>query len=174
MEEPLVFDATPLIYLARADRLVPVARLADECLVPEPVYDEVVTEGLDAGYPDARRIEAVVEADHLSVREMPESDFADRLQRNDGLSDADVAVLAVAAATDGTAIMDERRGRQVARVEETPVHGTAFLVLALLRDDVLDRQETLGTVDEMLDAGWHCSTDLYARSRERIEALDDA
>lgn len=174
MEEPLVFDATPLIYLARANQLDSVAELADECLIPEPVYDEVVTEGLDAGYPDARRIEAVVEADRLAVCELPDSDFANRLERNNGLSGADVAVLTVAASTDGTAIMDERRGRQVARVEGIPVHGTAFLVLALLRDGVLDRQEALGTIDEMIDAGWHCSTDLYAQIRERIDDFDDA
>ena len=35
-----VFDATPLIYLAKAKRLALVAELPVPCAVPEPVYEE--------------------------------------------------------------------------------------------------------------------------------------
>lgn len=173
MDGPLVFDATPLIYLARVDRLEEVTGLTESCLVTQPVYEKVVTTGLEAGYPDARRIEVVVEAGHLTVRDPPANGLADRLVRNDGVSDADISVLTTAASTGGTAIMDERHGRQVARVENIPVHGTAFLVLALLRERELSRDETLGTIDAMIDAGWHCSTDLYTRIRDRIDDLAD-
>jgi predicted nucleic acid-binding protein len=173
METPLVFDATPLIYLARVDRLELGLELADSCLVPEPVHEEVVAEGLDAGYADARRIQRAVEADRLEIREPPADGLIERLEQNDGLSEADISVLALTAATGGTAIMDEHRGRQVARVEEITVHGTAFLVLVALRDGALDRQETLDIIDEMIEAGWHCSTELYARIRERIDDLSE-
>lgn len=164
-----VFDATPLIYLARVGRLEPVLDLAAACPLPEPVHEEVVNEGLEAGYPDARRVEAAVEAGQLTVRDPPAGALADRLERNDGLSSADISVLTTAAAIGGTAVMDERRGRGAARVENIPVHGTAFLVLALLREGELSQDETLAAIDEMIDAGWHCSTDLYGRLRDRID-----
>lgn len=125
MGEPLVLDATPLIYLARVDRLEAGLALADSCLVPEPVHEEVVTAGLEAGYPDTRHIEAAIDAGDLAVKEPPRTDPAERLCDNDGLSDADVSVLALAARADGTAVMDERRGRRVAQVEGITAHGTS-------------------------------------------------
>jgi predicted nucleic acid-binding protein len=133
-----------------------------------------VTEGLDAGHADARRIERAVEAGQFEIQEPPLNGLVERLEQNDDLSEADISVLALTADTDGTAIIDERRGRQVARVEGIAVHGTAFLVLVALRDWVLDRQEALQIIDGLIEAGWHCSTERYARIRGRIDDLSEA
>jgi len=109
-----VFDATPLIYLAKADRLGVVETLDELRFVPEAVYYEVVTEGIEAGYTDARRVEKTVEADRLAVVDVVTDDPRWRLDWNvyDGLSDADVAVLACADTRDVVAVMDEAVGRR--------------------------------------------------------------
>jgi predicted nucleic acid-binding protein len=62
-----LFDATPLIYLAKVDRLALVQHLEPSCVLPERVYDEVVETGLKHGYPDARRIERSVDADRFDI-----------------------------------------------------------------------------------------------------------
>lgn len=166
-----VFDATPLIYLAKIDRLELVQDSLSNCVVPASVYDEVVTRGLKEDHPDARRIERTVDESLLETVPVPESETFDRLQRNDKLSTADAAVLAIANTNDGIAIMDGQYGRDVADTEAIPTRGPAYLILWLLRENHLTGLEATNIIDAMLDAGWYCSPDLYASIRRKIDEL---
>lgn len=166
-----VFDATPLIYLAKIDRLELLESIPRSRVVPDPVYDEVVTRGLEQDHPDARRLERAVDDGLLERIAVPDSGTFDRLRGNDRLSEADAAVLAVADHHDGTAILDEQYGRDVAETEGIPTRGTAYLILWLLREDELSGAEAGAIVDAMLDEGWYCSPALYKSIRRRIEEL---
>ena len=166
-----VFDATPLIYLATVERLDAIRHLEEPCVAPERVYEEVVTVGIERGHPDARRVERCVEAEYLDVVSAGETALADRLRGNPNLGEADVAVLSVAAERDGTAVMDEAYGRDVAATEGIPTRGTAFLVLSLAKRGVLSAEEARATVDGMLDAGWYCAPDLYAKLLGKLESI---
>ena len=44
-----VFDATPLIYLAKVDRLDLIQHLNEPCVIPDRVYEEVVETGIEQG-----------------------------------------------------------------------------------------------------------------------------
>jgi predicted nucleic acid-binding protein len=168
-----VFDATPLIYLAKADRLDAVETLDEPRVVPEAVYREVVTAGVEQGYDDARRIERAVEDGCLDVVEvdLDGSPVATRLDRHPGLSDADVAVLACADARDGVAVMDEAAGRSAAAVEDVETRGTAYLVLAGVKDGELSKAEGRDTIDAMIDHGWYVAPDVYAKIVEKLESV---
>lgn len=168
-----VFDATPLIYLAKADRLSLLEYLDGRRLIPEPVYDEVVTGGVDAGYTDARRLERAVDEGAFEVVPVPETPLSDRLGENPNLSPADVAVLGCAEAHAGTAVMDEAYGRDVAAVEGIETRGTAYLVLSLVERGATDASTARATIDAMLDAGWYCAPDLYATLVQKLEDLAD-
>ena len=167
-----VFDATPLIYLATVEKLTLIEHLPEPCHTPRAVYDEVVVRGIEEGHADARRIERAVEDGLLCVEDVDETPVLERLRRNENLSEADAAVLARAAARDGTAVMDEAYGRTVADAERIETRGTAFLVLRLLRDDAIDADEARATIDELVAAGWYCAPDLYATLVRRIESLE--
>lgn len=158
-----VFDATPLIYLGKVDRLGIVAGLDRDRLIPERVYEEVVTAGVEGGYPDARRVERAVEDGLFSVREVEDGESFERLRRNPNVSGADVAVLSLADELDGVAVMDERYGRDVADIEGIDTRGTAYLVGLLVNRGELPAAEGREIVDGMVEAGWHCSPALYAR-----------
>jgi predicted nucleic acid-binding protein len=164
-----VLDATPLIYLATVERVQRLAELDAACVTPERVYDEVVTAGLDHGHADARRVERAVEDDIVTTVSVPAESAFDRLRHNQHLSAADAAVLAVADANDATAVMDDQYGRDVADAEAITTRGTAFLVLRLLSTDVITPEDAQDTIDAMLDAGWYCAPDLYARIRRLID-----
>jgi len=168
-----VFDATPLIYLATVDRLALVQHLDGRCVIPERVYDEVVAAGIDEGYPDARRVERGVEDEHLDVVSVEPTSLSSRLQRNNNLSDADVAVLVCADEHDGVAVMDETYGRDVAATEGITTRGTAYLVLALTRDDEISVEDARAVIDRMIDEGWYCAPDVYSRLVRRLETLAD-
>lgn len=102
---------------------------------------------------------------------MSDTGAFDRIARNERLTEADAAVLAVAASREAIAVMDEQYGRDVADAEGIQTRGTAFLVLRLLRDDVIDAAEARTIVDDMIDAGWYCAPDRYAKLLQKIEDL---
>jgi len=168
-----VFDATPLISLASADRLELVSSLADSRCMPESVYDEVVTTGIEAGHADARRVERAVEDGMLAVEPDPDPEvpLVERLSRAKALSEADVAVLALARERDGTAVMDEAYGRSVADTEGIQTRGTAYVVLHAQRSGRIGPVESRAAIDDLLDVGWYCAPDLYARILEKIEEI---
>ena len=168
----LVFDATPLIYLATIDRLDLIGALDEKCVIPEPVYEEVVTAGIDAGHPDARRVEQAVEEALFDVRPVDGSELSDRLDGNPNLSEADVAVIAFAAEYGGVAILDERYGRATAETEGVETRGTVWILLSLVGDGHLSASGAREIVDEMIDAGWYCSTDLYTRIVRKLESME--
>ncbi|SMO84963.1 DUF3368 domain-containing protein [Halorubrum cibi] len=169
-----VFDATALIYLAKAERLAVVETLSEPRLVPEPVYDEVVTEEIEAGYDDARRIEQAVEGGRLEVVEtdLDDSAIATRLDRHSGLSDADVAVLAYADARDAVAVMDEAAGRSAAEVEGVETRGTAYVVLSAVKCGELSPDRGRETIDTMIEHGWYVAPDLYTRIVRKMESFE--
>ena len=166
-----VFDATPLIYLAKAERLSLLSRLDASRLIPQRVYEEVVTTGLDAGYPDARRVERSVTDGVFEVVPAPENGLFERLRENPNASDADVSVLTLAADHGAIAVMDDAYGRNIADVEAIDTWGTAALVLSLVRDDELEADDARETLEVMLDSGWHCSPRLYAKLLSKLAAL---
>ena len=166
-----VFDATPLIYLAKVDQLAFVEHLDASCVIPERVYTEVVETGLDQGYPDARRIERSVDANRFDIVTVEPTSLLSRLQTNETLSDADVAVLACAAAQDGVAVMDETYGRDVAAAEGITTRGTAYLVLKLASEGPISVDDARTVIDAMIDEGWYCAPDVYAKIVQKLESL---
>ena len=169
-----VFDATPLIYLAKAGGFGLLETTDGPRLVPEAVYEEVVTDGVEAGYDDARRIEQVVENGALEVVSVDVDDFplATRLAHHPGLSDADIAVLACADARNAVAIMDEAVGRSAAEVEGVEAHGTDFLILSAVKRGSLSPEEGRETIDAMIDAGWYVAPDLYTKIVRKLESFE--
>lgn len=168
-----VFDATPLIYLAKVDRLTLIERLEPPCVIPESVYEEVVDTGLEEGYPDARRIERQVDAGRFEIASVETTPLYSRLQQNRNLSDADVAVLACADAHDGVAVMDETYGRDVAAAEGITTRGTAFLVLQWTKQGALRSGDARATIDAMIDEGWYCAPDVYTKIVRKLEAISE-
>jgi predicted nucleic acid-binding protein len=166
-----VFDASPLIVLATADRLALVTALDGPCCLPASASEEVVEAGIDAGHTDARRLEQAIEDGLFAVHPDPDTALADRLGRFDRLSHADVSVLALAAQHDGTAVMDEQAGRTVADIEDIPAHGTAYIVLNAQQQGYIDPTEARTVVGELVEAGWYCSPALHARLLDKIDEL---
>ncbi|WP_458189468.1 DUF3368 domain-containing protein [Haladaptatus sp. NG-WS-4] len=166
-----VFDATPLIYLGKADALTHLSALEAPRFIPEAVYDEVVTAGLDHDYPDARRIERQVDAGTFEVVPVDETPISNRLRQNPNLSEADIDVLVLAAERDAIAVMDEQYGRDVAATEEIQTRGTAYLLLSLVKQDAITVDEARGTIETMLDFGWYCAPNLYAQIIAKLDSF---
>jgi len=167
----LVFDATPLIYLGKSKRLDVLDVLEDDLVIPGRVFKEVVGDGMKQGYPDAKRINNYLRKGLFEQRTFEKNERFEDLVENTALSPADVAVLLLADDVGGTAVMDERHGRDIAEVEGIETHGTAYLLLSLVKRGDLPADVARDTIDEILDAGWHCSPNLYAKIIRKLDQL---
>ena len=59
--------------------------------------------------------------------------------------------------------MDETYGRDVASTEGIETRGMAYLVLSLAKRGVVDSQRAREDIDAMVNAGWYCAPDTYAK-----------
>lgn len=166
-----VFDASPLIVLASANRLSFLESFDEALVVPERVREEVVDAGIEGEHADARRSKAAIEDGLLTVQQVEQTDLFGELADLDGLSEADAAVIAHAAVNDAIAVMDETFGRSVADTEGVETRGTAFLVVSQVADGPLSATEGKAIVDDIVEAGWYCSTDLYRKVIARLDEL---
>jgi len=167
----LVLDATPLIYLGKAKSLDVLAKTDEKLVVPGRVYNEVVGDGMKQGYPDAKRINKRYREGLFEQQTYEKGERFESLRADTKLTPADTATLLLADELNGTAVMDENHGRNIADIENIETRGTAYLLLSLVRDDKIPADEARETIDEMVDAGWHCSHSLYSKVLRKLEEL---
>ncbi len=165
----LVFDASPLIVLAKSHQLDVLDYHSTPRVVPESVHEEVVQAGLDGGHPDAQRLASAVEDGILTVEPVPETTLRTDLAENESLSQADADVIALAAAENAVAVMDEQYGRNAAEAAGVRTRGTAYLLLDPVSSGDLSKDEGRDAIDDAVDAGWYCSTQLYKEIQRRID-----
>jgi predicted nucleic acid-binding protein len=72
-------DAGPLIWLGRCDALHLLKRLHFKIVIPEEVYEEAVTRGLEKGHMDAQKTKKAIEEGWISVFK-PEKLFINKVE----------------------------------------------------------------------------------------------
>lgn len=126
MSSALVVNASPLILLARIERLDLLTLLVEKIIVPEGVLKEV-----EAG---SKRDEAATAVKALArAKIVPDREVPNRIQLWD-LGPGESQVLSHAIARDGSeAILDDRAARRCARVLGIPYTGTMGIVIRCRR-----------------------------------------
>ncbi len=160
--KPLIFDATPLIYLGKINVLEKITHFSEEKYTPESVYQEVVVEGKKSGNPEVFLIENLLDAGILKIKTPADDRYIAHLKENPRIHRGDAEVLALALELDGIALMDDEEARGMAEIEGIEHHGTIYLLLRMMKMGLLTKEETIDSLDEMLRMGWWCSTELYA------------
>jgi len=165
---PLIFDSTALIYLAKTSLLRLAGHLRDERLMPPTVQLEVVTKGMEKGAPDAAIIERLAAEGVIRVKEIEDVKFFEALRRNPRLHKADAEVIVLAKDLGGIAILDEEVARSVADVYEVRNRGTVYILFRLLKAKIISIEQARGAIDQMISAGWRCSTALYVEIMKQL------
>ena len=149
MLERVVVNSGPLVALSLAGRLDLLPALCREFWIPEVVYREVTVAGV--GRPGADGLSDARWAAH--VRPAPEPDPLLIAELDAG----EAAVIALARASlPCLAIIDEKRGRRIARhVYGLPVKGSAGLLVMAKRRGLL--QDLRATLLDLRRAGYFLS-----------------
>lgn len=160
--KPLVFDATPLIYLGKVNLIEKVKHFPEDKYTTKSVYREVVEEGKKSGRPEVFVIETLVKGGVIKIKEPSNKRYISHLRENPKIHEADADVLALAHELDGVALMDDEEARGMAEMEGIEHHGTIYLLLRMRKMKLLTKEEALAGLNEMIRMGWRCSTELYA------------
>lgn len=133
MSEAVVADTGPLIALARIGRLDLLRRLYGRVTVPPAVESELA---IGSDRPGAKALEGALEAGWIRVDGIPDGSTLQDLFMLLGQGEAEAIVLAEQRQA-RLLLIDDARGRRIARSRGIPVAGVAGVLLA-----AKGRQET--------------------------------
>ena len=126
MTHPVVADTGPLIGLARIEHLGLLRRLYEQIIVPPAVHGELA---LDSGRPGATVLSGAFRAGWITVEAVTDSALVRDLAQLLGPGEAEAVALAGQTGA-RFLLVDDARGRRVARSREIPVVGLAGVLLA--------------------------------------------
>jgi len=144
----LLINSSPLIVLARVHALAALHTVYGSIGLIEAVYDEVVTQSQERGFADATVVAQAVEDGWFS--QLPLTEAAQRvavtlMKKASGMSRTDAETRACARSRQLTLLMEDRRARNVARVEHIayltiqvfPLYGVLERTLSAQQGDAL-------------------------------------
>jgi len=169
--KPLVFNATPLIYLTRVGLSKILEELKDEKLTSPSVKREVVDEGKRKGVADAIILDKLFLKGVLKVVEPKDEGFLENLLQTRGLHVTDAEVLTIAKEQRGTAIIDDEVTRKTAKIYGISYAGTPYILAKAVSEEIVTKEKAKQAINEMVYAGWRCSIETYAKIMETIEKL---
>ena len=169
--KPLVFNATPLIYLTRVGLSKILEELKDEKLTSPSVKREVVDEGKRKGVADAIILDKLFLKGVLKVVEPKDEGFLENLLQTRGLHVTDAEVLTIAKEQRGTAIIDDEVTRKTAKIYGISYAGTPYILAKAVSEEIVTKEKAKQAINEMVYAGWRCSIETYAKIMETLEKL---
>ena len=155
----VISNATPLIYLAKADRLGLFHSIFEEILIPEAVYVEVVSKGKQLGQTDAFLVEKAIEDGWIAVHRVHGTKSI-----SVPLHPGEVEVISLALESGiGLLIMDDARARAVAEMAGLSPRGTLWLLLKAVKENLLSFDSFLTTLEAITRHGFYLGEELYLR-----------
>jgi len=169
--KPLVFNATPLIYITKAGLSKVFEDLKGEKLTSPHVKKEVVDEGKRKGVPDAIILEKIFKNNVFKIAETKNRKFLASLSETRGLHITDAEVLAIAKERSGIAVIDDEVARKTARIYGLSYVGTPHILMRAVFQGLVTKERAKQAVKEMISAGWRCSLESYVKIMEAMEKL---
>jgi len=159
--KPLIFDATPLIYLTRVGLASVIEAIPTRKFAARSVFREVVERGKAKGLADAFALARLFETLAITIADASDMALFESLARTRGLEEPDAETLAIAKECDYRAVLDDLLARKVARTIGVDFVGTPHVIVLGISQSLLTKEEGLNAVDRMIEAGWRCGPELY-------------
>ena len=160
----VVSDTTPLISLMKIGRLSLVRDLFGEILIPSAVFNELVT---DPRFPDEGK--QITDAKYIIRVDIQDTSYVDLLRRASGLDAGESEAIWLCETKKAELLlMDEIKGRQVARQMGLTVMGTIGMLMAAYESNLLTKAEIRECITGLRQNGRHISETLYQQLLNRL------
>ena len=159
--KPLVFDATPLIYLTRVGLVNVIEAIPTRKFTARSVFGEVVERGRAKGSADALALDRLFKTNAISILDASDKALLRTFLKIRGLEEADAETLAIAKERHYRAVLDDLQARKVARTYDIDFVGTPHILILGMQNRLLTKEEALKALDDMIEAGWRCGPELY-------------
>jgi len=169
-------DAGPLIWLARCGNLCLLEKLYSEIMIPEAVYEEAVSRGVEEGYEDALIISGAVEAGWIRVLK-PSGRFMDDVKAGEGrlgveLGEGEREAMALALMEGArTFLTDDEDAHRTGKFLALEPKGVLYVLLMSVRDRLLDKMQARAVLGKMLEGGFWLSPRIVNSFHEAIDRL---
>ncbi len=161
----VVSDTTPLISLMKASRLDVLQQLFGEVLIPTAVFNELTSN--ESFQEEAQQIR---NCPFIRVVSVSETKAVDVLRRSTGLDLGESE--AIVFADDNNAnvlLMDEAKGRQVAKAMGLFIMGTVGVLLAAFDEKVLSAEDVKAALQRLRQANRRISDSLIQAALEKLD-----
>ena len=153
----VIADTTPIITLMKLQRLDLLEKLFDTVLVPNAVYEELVS---NSNYLTEAKM--VVECPFLKRLEISDRQSIKILREVVGLDAGESEAIALAEEKHADLlIIDERKGRRVAKQMKLKIIGTIGILLQAFDCKILSQEEILSCSERLRDSSIRISDSLF-------------
>jgi len=167
MIDKLISNATPLIYLAKADQLEIFQTVIRQILIPQSVYREVVVEGKNLGEKDAYRVDRAISEGWIIVQEVKDI-YPVEIPIHPG--EAEVISLAKEMGVERV-LLDDVKARVACELAGLRPIGTLGIILRAVGDHNLSFDQFLTTLEHIVRSGFYLKEEIYLRAVQEAKKL---
>ena len=160
----VISDTTPIISLLKINQLELLHHLFGEVQVPDAVYEELIS---NAKF--QKEAEKILRAEYIKKVVVEDKKSVALLRRATGLDagESEAIILSDEIKAD-LLLMDELKGRQVAKQMGLNIMGTVGILMTAFDEELLSAEEIEKCIDVLRSNGRHISEKLYEQLMEKI------
>jgi predicted nucleic acid-binding protein len=159
----IVSDASPLICLAKVEKLSLLRELFGRVVIEEEVKREAIVRGKEEGASDALVIEDAIKEGWMEVAKIEDEKSFKGIHKGEGNT------ILLAKKHKCSVLIDEEDGREVARVMGLKVRGSLYVLKKAVENGLISKDEAIKTLDEMIEDGFRISTRIYAKFLDEVK-----
>lgn len=163
----IVSNATPLIYLAKADKLNLLKGIAKQVYIPEAVFQEVVIMGKRLGEKDAYRVGKCIDQGWLNIQKAKKM-----LSFDIPIHYGELEVISLAVQEGiNKVLIDDAKARSIADLAGLQPVGTLWVLLESVKNRMMDFDEFLSTLESIINSGFYLKDEVYIKAIRKASEL---
>jgi len=167
----IVSNATPLIYLAKMDKLNLLVELFEAIQIAPEVKKECVDRGKQRHYGDAEIIdryirEGKIKIHSLSTKTLKKSEeLADLFQIDKGEAQS---IILAKEKEETQILIDQTHARKAAKFMGLTPRGTLYVLLKLVDRNIISKNEAIKLLNDLINSNFFVSVRIYQKVLEAL------
>ncbi len=149
-----ISDSSPLILLARSDKIDLLEKLYSEVWIPKEVYRETVKRGKEEGYSDAYEIERRIQ-ETILIKELKGEYLKKAEELKSALGSGESEALMLATQENAALLLaDDIEVRRMAKNRSLKCRSTLGIFLESLKEEFIDLEEYEESIEKLSTFSW--------------------